>query len=154
VRPSLRKPKLTVYEVQKHQAYTFSSLGSCAKSAAVQDYNHIACSKCGAHSTSQPKETQTDRVRGSRASSLHIRISWKLREGRRGDGACGCQGKERVASDTSHEVNCCPRLPSHIVLDMRCSLYVLPWRSLHRARGCEERDTSLSPPRLRLNTTL
>ena len=66
VRPNLRAPKLTVYEVQEHQAYTFASLGNCVKvvegrapvaakaqrelrqtqvmkSIAVQDYLHISC---------------------------------------------------------------------------------------------------------------
>ena len=66
LRPNLRKPKLTVYEVQEHQAYTFASLGNCVKvvegmapvaakakrelrqtqvmkSIAVQDYHHISC---------------------------------------------------------------------------------------------------------------
>ena len=64
--PSLRKPKLTVYEVQEHQAYTVASLGNCVKvvegmapvaakprrelrqtqvmkSAVVQDYHPISC---------------------------------------------------------------------------------------------------------------
>jgi hypothetical protein len=44
---------------------------------------------------------QSDNVRGSRPSSLHILISWKL-----------------------SEVSFCPRLQSHIVLDLQCSLYI------------------------------
>ena len=44
---------------------------------------------------------QSGSVRGSRPSSLHILISWKL-----------------------SEVSFCPRLQSHIVLDLQCSLYV------------------------------
>ena len=66
LRPNLRKLKLTVYEVQEHQAYTFASLGNCVKvvegmapvaakakrelrqtqvmkSIAVQDDHHISC---------------------------------------------------------------------------------------------------------------
>ena len=66
LRPNLRKPNLTVYEVQEHQAYTVASLGNCVKvvegmapvaakakrelrqtqvmkSIAVQDYHHISC---------------------------------------------------------------------------------------------------------------
>ena len=44
---------------------------------------------------------QRDNVRGSRPSSLHILIAWKL-----------------------SEVSFCPRLQSHIVLDLQCSLYI------------------------------